>query len=119
MVLIAVSLQRFYCALLMCRYSNNTFLESEVQTIGSDFKLKYIEIDDVACKLQIWDTAGQEKFRQMTSSYFGGANVVCVVYDVSSKESFDKVENWITEAQKYCNNIGGREVQFFVVGTIH
>jgi len=55
-----------------------------------DFKVKFVETDTgKRCKLTLWDTAGQERFRTLTSSYYRGAHGVILVYDVSSRASFD------------------------------
>lgn len=55
-------------------------------------------------KLAIWDTAGQERFRTLTPSYYRGAQGAILVYDVSSRESFAKVEDWLTELETYSTN---------------
>ena len=55
-------------------------------------------------KLAIWDTAGQERFRTLTPSYYRGAQGAILVYDVSSRESFTKVEDWLTELETYSTN---------------
>ena len=55
-------------------------------------------------KLAIWDTAGQERFRTLTPSYYRGAQGAILVYDVSSRESFNKVEDWLTELETYSTN---------------
>jgi len=65
-------------------------------------------------KLQIWDTAGQEKFRVMTSSYFGGANAVIIVFDLTDQKSLDAVEKWIKEAQSFADKT--KPLQFLIVG---
>ena len=52
-------------------------------------------------KLQIWDTAGQERFRTITSSYYRGAHGIIVVYDVTERESFDCVKQWMNEIDRY------------------
>jgi len=55
-------------------------------------------------KLAIWDTAGQERFRTLTPSYYRGAQGAILVYDVSSRESFAKVEDWLNELETYSTN---------------
>lgn len=54
-------------------------------------------------KLQIWDTAGQERFRTITSAYYRGADGIIMVYDVTCSESFDHVEEWLSEVDRYAN----------------
>ena len=53
--------------------------------------------------MQIWDTAGQEKFRTITSSYYKGAHGIIVVYDITDKTSFDNIESWFKEIEKYAS----------------
>ena len=72
-------------------------------------------------KLAIWDTAGQERFRTLTPSYYRGAQGAILVYDVSSRESFTKVEDWLTELETYSTNhdlikmLVSRSVTFFLL----
>jgi len=99
---------------LVLRYTDNTFLNDEVGTIGADFKVKFINVEKKRIKLQIWDTAGQEKFRVMTSSYFGGANAVIIVFDLTDQKSLDAVEKWIKEAQSFADK--SKPLHFLIVG---
>ena len=50
--------------------------------------------------MQIWDTAGQEKFRNINASYYKGANGILVVYDITNKETFDGLTSWLIEIEK-------------------
>ncbi len=72
-----------------------------MNSIGVDFKLKNIEIEGKRIKLQVWDTAGQERFRTITTSYYKGAQAIVVVYDITDKESFEHVKNWMADVDKF------------------
>lgn len=72
--------------------------------LGVDFKVKFMDLEDEKIKLTIWDTAGQERFRTLTSSYYRGAHGVILVYDVTSKISFDNVKTvWMRELETYAS----------------
>lgn len=62
-----------------------------------------MDVENKVIKLQIWDTAGQEKFRTITSSYYRGAHGVIVVYDVTNRDSFNNVKNWMGEITRYAS----------------
>ncbi|OMJ91514.1 hypothetical protein SteCoe_5884 [Stentor coeruleus] len=89
---------------VLLRFADNTYTESFISTIGVDFKIKTVEIEHKIFKLQIWDTAGQEKFRTITSSYYRGAHGIIVVFDVTNKDSFLNVGNWMNEITKYASD---------------
>ncbi|KAG2206420.1 hypothetical protein INT45_003905 [Circinella minor] len=61
-------------------------------------------IEGKTYKLTIWDTAGQERFRTLTSSYYRGAQGVILVYDVSSRDSFEALDTWWNEVNTYCSS---------------
>ena len=92
----------------------NSFNENFFNTIGVDFvsnsiismisqKIKTIMLDEQIVKLQIWDTAGQERFRTLTSSYYRGAHGIIIVYDVTDRDSFDNVRQWMHEIERFAN----------------
>ncbi|KAH7108334.1 ras-domain-containing protein [Auriculariales sp. MPI-PUGE-AT-0066] len=60
-----------------------------------------MEVGGKRVKLSIWDTAGQERFRTITSSYYRGAQGIFLVYDVSSRESFEALPRWFSELEQY------------------
>ncbi|OHT10875.1 Ras-like GTP-binding protein RYL1 [Tritrichomonas foetus] len=85
---------------LLLRFAEDKFNDNFLTTIGIDFKVKHIIIDDAKIKLQIWDTAGQEKFRTITKAYYRGAHGILVIFDVSSRDSFNQVRNWMRSIQE-------------------
>ena len=68
---------------------------------SSSQRFRTIRIGDCTVKLQIWDTAGQERFRTITSAYYRGADGIIMVYDVSKLESFEHIQDWLSEVNKY------------------
>ena len=85
----------------LMRYVDNTFQESHLMTVGLDFKLKIIQLDDGKnVKTQIWDTAGQERFHSITRNYFKNVHGVILIYDVTNINSFRNVRNWIKQIKK-------------------
>jgi len=88
---------------LLLRFADDNFTDSYISTIGVDFRFRTITVDKKTVKLQIWDTAGQERFRTITSAYYRGADGIIMVYDVTSSESFDHVEEWLSEVDRYAN----------------
>ena len=65
---------------MVLRYIDNTFNHNIMNSIGVDFKVRNIEIDKKRIKLQIWDTAGMERFRTITTSYYKGAHAFLMVF---------------------------------------
>ena len=88
---------------LLFRFVENVWDDSFVPTIGVDFKLKTLEVNGKKVKLQIWDTVGQERFKNITASYYRGGNGVLVVYDITERESFDNLTSWLIEIEKNAN----------------
>ena len=88
---------------ILQRYIQKTFNDSYASTIGVDFFMKSINIGEKTIKLQLWDTAGTEKFRSITTGYYRGADAAFVVFDLSSKTSFKTVSEWIENYYKYKN----------------
>lgn len=68
-------------------------------TIGVEFGSRIVNVGGKSVKLQIWDTAGQERFRSVTRSYYRGAAGALLVYDTTSRESFNALTNWLNDAR--------------------
>ncbi|WOL17945.1 ras-related protein RABA5c-like [Canna indica] len=82
---------------LLSRYARNEFNLHSKATIGVEFQTQSMDIDGKEVKAQIWDTAGQDRFRAVTSAYYRGAFGALVVYDVSRRSTFDSVARWLDE----------------------
>ena len=85
---------------ILQRYMKHIFEENYKCTIGVDFLMKSIVINGQTVKLQLWDTAGQEKYKSMVSSYYRGANVALIVFDLTNHQSFDALPMWIENFYK-------------------
>ncbi|KAM9974827.1 hypothetical protein ACTFIW_008294 [Dictyostelium discoideum] len=85
------------------RFSDDTFDEDLLCTIGVEFKMKEVKVDGKKVDLCIWDTAGQEKFRALISSYYRGAHGIILTYDVTKRESFDNLNYWLNEVENFAN----------------
>jgi len=82
------------------RYNNQRDL-----TIGVDFGSKYINVNGVDVRLQIWDTAGQECFRSISRSYYKGAKVAIIVFDAANNKYKDQLNLWINDLNMHNNNV--------------
>ena len=86
---------------VILRYTKGTFKEEFMNSIGVDFKSKDLIYDGKKIKLQIWDTAGEERFRTITSSYYRGAHAIAIVFDLTKIETFEHVKKWIADINKF------------------
>ena len=66
---------------ILLRYCDNCFKPAYSSTIGVDFKIKTLQVEELKIKLQIWDTAGQEKFKNLSTTFYKGALIIILTYD--------------------------------------
>ena len=97
---------------LLQRFANDTFSGKASKTTEIDKITCPITIDGSVLHLDIWDTAGQEKYGGITTSYYRGAHCAIIIYDVTVEESFQDVEQWISDV---CGCIGN-DVKMVLVG---
>jgi len=83
----------------MNRFCESVFSTTHIATIGVDFKYKTVDCDGKRIKLQIWDTAGQEKFRSIVQTYYKGAMGIILMYAINDRKSFKNIETWMKEVQ--------------------
>ena len=80
---------------ILQQYMNHVFDSNYKITIGVDFLMKSLVINNQIVKLQVWDTAGQERYKSMVASYYRGAHVALIVFDLTSHRSFEALPSWI------------------------
>lgn len=90
---------------LLVRYTQNKFHQNYLTTVGIDFQSKSVNYNNKKLDLQIWDSAGQEKYRSIAKQYYQKANGILLIYDITSRSSFDGIQDWIEEIQnKACQS---------------
>ena len=85
---------------LILRFTENKFTEAHQLTLAVEFGSKNVKIEDKNYRIQIWDTAGSERFRSITRSYYNNSVCAIVVYDIANKKSFENVSSWIEEVEE-------------------
>jgi len=88
---------------LLLQFTDKRFQPVHDLTIGVEFGARMVTIDGKQIKLQIWDTAGQESFRSITRSYYRGAAGALLVYDITRRETFNHLTNWLEDAKTHAN----------------
>ena len=97
---------------LLLRYVHGQFKPEYQLTIGVEFGAKNIEISNKIFRIQIWDTAGQESFGSITRAYYKNSVCAMVVYDITSRDSFNNVMSWIED----CKNQSPKTIFMILVG---
>ncbi|KAG8438661.1 hypothetical protein GDO86_005014 [Hymenochirus boettgeri] len=94
------------------RFNSGVFADRQHNTIGVDFSVRSLNIDGKRVKIQVWDTAGQERFRTITQSYYRSAHGAIIAYDITRRQSFESIPQWIYEAEKY----GAANLMLMLIG---
>ena len=84
---------------LMQSFLSQSVRSKHEPTVGVEFGAKVIEVNGERVKLQIWDTAGSEQYRSITRSYYRAAAAAILVYDVTRRQSFAHLAEWLDEAR--------------------
>ncbi|XP_057296629.1 uncharacterized protein LOC130625541 isoform X2 [Hydractinia symbiolongicarpus] len=84
---------------IMTKFCNGTLANGS--TVGCDFRTKTMDHKGFKYRLQIWDTAGNERYWTLNTSYFRGADMMIIVYDVGKGSSFDLIDTFISQIKKY------------------
>ncbi|CAF5027910.1 unnamed protein product, partial [Rotaria sp. Silwood1] len=76
-------------------------------------QIRTVTVDSKCCKLQVWDTAGQDRYKCITSSFYHGAHDIIICFDIMNRDSFDNVDKWLEEVKRHCGN----QPPVYLVGT--
>lgn len=91
---------------LLQRIFDNTFKQDSKSTIGVEFATHVYEMNDTkSVKVQIWDTAGQDRYRAITNAYYRGSVGIIIVYDITNRTSFNNVLKWYNESLNHSDKI--------------
>ena len=85
---------------ILVRYAEGKFESNGLPTLGVDLIYKYIKIDNKSIRLDLWDTAGEERFRNIASNHYKGANGIIFVFDITKYETFKKLRSWIEDVKE-------------------
>ena len=96
----------------MLRYVKDSFSDSLKKTIGSNFLIKDVIIDNKKVRLLLWDIGGQAQFQKLRRIYFKGSQGAFGVYDVTSSDSLMKIPGWVSSINKSVN----KEIPMLLVG---
>lgn len=85
---------------ILLRYAADEYNAEQEPTLGAAFLTKMLYYNDSSYKLQIWDTAGQEKFKSLAPIYYRDAIVILIVFDITSQASYEMMKSWLTEVKE-------------------
>ncbi len=97
---------------LISRFTKNEFAESHQATIGVDFSNRNVNVNNKIIKAQIWDTAGQDRFKSISQAFYRGSVAALVVFDLTSQKSFESLATWMSEIERYAD----KDIVLMLVG---
>jgi len=97
----------------LMKYTDKTFQDIHMSTIGLDYRLKAMKLKSgKKIKLQIWDTAGQDRFRAITKNYYKGSHGIILIYDVTSIQTYENIKTWVSQIREEASS----NVVIYIVG---
>jgi Ras-related protein Rab-1A len=88
---------------IVSKFVDDKYNENFMSTIGVDLNVKMFEVDDKKVKMQIWEIGGNEIFRNIVSCYYKNCQGILLTFDVTNKESFENVQNWLSHIKENGN----------------
>lgn len=99
---------------LIKRFCEDRFVTKYITTIGVDYGVKPVQVDGSEVRVNFWDLSGQPEFFEIRNEFYKDTQGVMLVYDVSSRESFEEVDAWLSEAAKF--GASPRDITFVLCG---
>lgn len=99
---------------LSFRYTQGIFTNQHLATVGLEYFTKEVTINDKLIRVKIWDTAGQEQYKALTKNFYRNSDGVIIVYDVTNKSTFEKVQEWVQSIGEYTDS--EKNIQKVLVG---
>ena len=85
----------------LIKYTDQSFQDIHMATIGLDYRIKTMKLkNNKEVKIQIWDTAGQDRFRSITKNYYKGSHGIILIYDITNRRTFENVQKWISQIRE-------------------
>ena len=85
----------------LMKYTDEAFQETHMATIGLDYRLKSMKLKNgKTVKIQIWDTAGQDRFRSITKNYYKGSHGIILIYDITNPITFENITHWVSQVRE-------------------
>ena len=85
----------------LIKYTDQSFQDIHMATIGLDYRVKTMKLkNNKEVKIQIWDTAGQDRFRAITKNYYKGSHGIILIYDITNRRTFENVQQWISQIRE-------------------
>ena len=100
--------------MILFRYTKKKFSTQHLATMGLEYFYKEERINDKLFNIKIWDTAGQEQYKSLTKNFYRNSDGVIIVYDVTSRSTFEKVQEWVHSISEYTDS--EKNVQKILVG---
>ncbi len=97
---------------ILKRAVHDNFESGYQATVGFEFLLMHYRINNINIKLQIWDTCGQEMYRSLVQGFYRNTSLVIIVYDITSKKSFEDLDEWIKDITLHMD----KEAKIFIMG---
>src|SRR3990167_35791 len=98
---------------LMIKFTRNEYHDNIQPTIGVEFGSSDITVDEKRIRVQIWDTAGKERYRSLTTSYYRGTSAAIITYNITRRSSFENVPSWVKLIRENCDD----NILIVLVGT--